>query len=102
MSSISENDYTVIAKDYKKQPFENEHNQLVRWVALLRVFFHRRQLSHHHGSEKTKTKGGKSEVTGSKKAKRLLALGRLSGSHDSLKIIKVRTFCIVMWEKKLK
>ncbi len=90
---ITESDYNTIAKDYKRQPFENEHNQVVRWCALIRMFFHRRQATHnHHTAEKGKTLIGKSLVNINKK-KKLLSLEKLSGSFDNLRDIKVRNLC---------
>ena len=92
LSTVTESDYYTISKDYKKQPFENEHNQVVRWTTLLREFFHRRQSSHaHHTAERAKpVKIGKPPPSAAISRKRkLLGLSKLSGSHDSLKDSKV-------------
>ncbi len=89
LSAAPELDYNTISKDYRKQPFENEHNQVVRWAALLRDFFHRRQLSHtHHTAERAKPIRMKPPPSASIGRKKRL-LDKLSGSHDSLKDSKV-------------
>ena len=93
LNVIAESEYNAIVKDYKKQPFENEHNQVVRWCALIRIFFHRRQVTHsHHTTDKMKTLKGK---VYSNKKRKLLSLGKLSGSFDNIKDAKVKEIAVI-------
>ena len=82
---ITESDYSTMVKEFVKRPFENEHSQLVRWVSLLRKFFHSRQTSHNHGVKQEKEKGlFYSHSFGNKKGRKLLASAKLSESYDNL------------------
>ena len=98
---ITESDYSTIVKEFVKQPFENEHSQLVRWLSLLRKFFHSRQISHNHGAKQEKEKGlFYSHTIGNKKGKKLLASAKLSESFDNLssnkKVCNIMSSFIVM------
>ena len=82
MSYLTESEYSSLVKEYKSDQFENEHSQLVRWLVLLRTFFHRQQSHHSHKPKKKNVK--------EKKGKKTLALKSITGSFDNLHIKPVR------------
>lgn len=88
IAAASESDYNSIAKDYKKQPFENEHNQVIRWATLMREHFNQKQNSHgHHSAEKSKpTKIRPSTASKS----RFLHIGKLGESYENLKVSRCK------------
>ena len=77
LSHLTETEYTKLAKNFHKDPFTNEHTQLVQWVTLLRTFCHHQQKTHSHHSIKIKKKSGK------EKGRQVPVL---KGSYDSLKV----------------
>lgn len=81
LSYLSEQEYVSLLKDYPKDPYENEHTQLVRWISLLRKAYQLQQVTHSHGPKKDRKR-----IHTGKKAMKLLNLKSVSGSYDNLKI----------------
>lgn len=76
MSYLTDSEYSSLVKEYKSDQFENEHSQLVRWLVLLRTFFHRQQTHHSHKPKKKNIK--------EKKGKKTQVLKTITGSFDNL------------------